>query len=189
MYVAKIKALKAAKNMQMTEKKRKKDQKTSIVKRGRRVISFSESELEKLKHYAGLGLNQRELAELMGFSESSLRRRRKDSELFERYFREGRTKALTDVANALYVNATVENNVQAQQFFLRNRKPEEWNKDQKVQVEHTLDLKNVIDNARERLENNQNIIEGQTVDIKSVTERQANGKKQIVPKSQEDKDN
>ena len=175
--------------MQMVEKKRKKDEKTSIIKRGRRVISFSESELEKLKHYAGLGLNQRELAEIMGISESSLRRRRKDSELFERYLKEGRTKALTDVANALYVNATVENNVQAQQFFLRNRKPEEWNKDQKVQVEHTVDLKNVIDNARERLENNQNIIEGQTVDIKSVTERQAIGTNKTVSPLKEDKDN
>jgi hypothetical protein len=86
------------------------------------------------------------------------------------------------------VNATVENNVQAQQFFLRNRKPEEWNKDQKVSVEHTVDLKNVIDNARERLENNQNIIEGQTVDIKSVTEQQATGKKGLEPPPEEDKD-
>ena len=175
--------------MQMVEKKQKKDEKTSIVKRGRRVISFSESELEKLKHYAGLGLNQRELAEIMGISESSLRRRRKDSELFERYLKEGRTKALTDVANALYVNATVENNVQAQQFFLRNRKPEEWNKDQKVQVEHTVDLKNVIDNARERLDNNQNIIEGQTVDIKSVKATGSIPNKGISHKNQEDKDN
>jgi len=174
--------------MQMVEKKQKKDEKTSIVKRGRRVISFSESELEKLKHYAGLGLNQRELAEIMGISESSLRRRRKDSELFERYLKEGRTKALTDVANALYVNATVENNVQAQQFFLRNRKPEEWNKDQKVQVEHTVDLKNVIDNARERLDNNQNIIEGQTVDIKSVKATGSIPNKGVSHKNQEDKD-
>ena len=175
--------------MQMVEKKQKKDEKTSIVKRGRRVISFSESELEKLKHYAGLGLNQRELAEIMGISESSLRRRRKDSELFERYLKEGRTKALTDVANALYVNATVENNVQAQQFFLRNRKPEEWNKDQKVQVEHTVDLKNVIDNARERLDNNQNIIEGQTVDIKSVKATGSIPNKRSASKPGEDKDN
>ena len=160
-----------------------------IKKLGRKLISFENEELEKLKHFAGLGLNQAELASVMGISESTLRRRKKDSELFERYMREGRTKALTDVANALYVNATVENNVQAQQFFLRNRKPEEWNKDQKVQVEHTVDLKNVIDNARERLENDQaNIIEAKTVDIKEIQVSRSSGKKGINPQIQEDKD-
>tara|TARA_R100001463_G_scaffold81487_1_gene136029 strand:+ start:386 stop:895 length:510 start_codon:yes stop_codon:yes gene_type:complete len=167
--------------MQMVEKKQK--------KLGRKLISFENEELEKLKHFAGLGLNQAELASVMGISESTLRRRKKDSELFERYMREGRTKALTDVANALYVNATVENNVQAQQFFLRNRKPEEWNKDQKVQVEHTVDLKNVIDNARERLHNDQeHIIEAKTVDIKSVTEQQAKTQQGINPQIKENKD-
>jgi len=171
--------------MQMVEKKRK--------KLGRKLISFENEELEKLKHFAGLGLNQAELASVMGISESTLRRRKKDSELFERYMREGRTKALTDVANALYVNATVENNVQAQQFFLRNRKPEEWNKDQKVQVEHTVDLKNVIDNARERLQNDQNIIEGkiraETLDIKDINKNNSNPNKGIDRQPEEDKDN
>ena len=167
--------------MQMTEKKQK--------KLGRKLISFENEELEKLKHFAGLGLNQAELASVMGISESTLRRRKKDSELFERYMREGRTKALTDVANALYVNATVENNVQAQQFFLRNRKPEEWNKDQKVQVEHTVDLKNVIDNARERLHNDQeHIIEAKTVDIKSVKEAGSIPNKGVSHNNKENKD-
>ncbi len=80
----------------MEQKTPKKDNKIAKVKRGRRIIDFTEEELLKLKHYSGLGLNQRELAEIMNISESTLRRRKKDSELFERYMREGQTKAVTD---------------------------------------------------------------------------------------------
>jgi predicted DNA-binding protein (UPF0251 family) len=70
----------------MEQKTPKKD-KNLPIKKGRRVISFNTEELEKLKHFAGLGLNQEELAAVMGISLSTLRRRKKDSELFEQYMR------------------------------------------------------------------------------------------------------
>ena len=133
----------------MEQKTPKKDNKLPI-KRGRRVISFNTEELEKLKHFAGLGLNQSELASVMGISESTLRRRKKDSELFERYMREGQTKAVTDVANALYVNATQENNIQAQIFFLKNRADHLW-KDKQETVHATINLNDVLSGAKDRI--------------------------------------
>ena len=133
----------------MEQKTPKKDKKLPI-KRGRRVISFNTEELEKLKHFAGLGLNQSELASIMGISESTLRRRKKDSELFERYMREGQTKAVTDVANALYVNATQENNIQAQIFFLKNRADHLW-KDKQETVHATINLNDVLTGAKDRI--------------------------------------
>jgi predicted DNA-binding protein (UPF0251 family) len=122
-------------------------------KRGRRVISFDESELERLKHYAGLGLNQQELAEVMGISLSTLRRRKKDSELFEQHMREGRTKAVSDVANALYINATQENNIQAQIFFLKNRAESGQWVDRQETVNASINLNDVISGAKTRIGN------------------------------------
>ena len=133
----------------MEQKTPKKD-KNLPIKKGRRVISFTSEELEKLKHFAGLGLNQSELASVMGISESTLRRRKKDSELFDRYMREGQTKAVTDVANALYVNATTENNIQAQIFFLKNRADHIY-KDRQETVHATINLNDVLSGAKERI--------------------------------------
>jgi len=132
------------------------EQKTAIKeqklpkKRGRRIISFTSEELEKLKHFAGLGLNQSELASVMGISESTLRRRKKDSDLFDRYMKQGQTKAVTDVANALYVNATTENNIQAQIFFLKNRADHIY-KDRQETIHATVNLNDVISGAKDRL--------------------------------------
>ena len=86
----------------------------------------------------------------MGISESTLRRRKKDSELFDRYMREGQTKAVTDVANALYVNATTENNIQAQIFFLKNRADHIY-KDRQETVHATINLNDVLTGAKDRL--------------------------------------
>ena len=41
--------------------------------------------------------------------------------------------------------------VQSIQFFLRNRRPEEWNHDNKSTVEHTLDLASIIGTRKQAL--------------------------------------
>ena len=41
--------------------------------------------------------------------------------------------------------------VQSIQFFLRNRRPEEWNHDNKSTVEHTIDLASIISDRRSAL--------------------------------------
>jgi len=158
----------------MEQKTPKKENKLPV-KRGRRIISFTSEELEKLKHFAGLGLNQEELADVMGVSLSTLRRRKKDSELFEQYLREGRTKAVTDVANALYVNATQENNIQAQIFFLKNRADHIY-KDRQETVHATINLNEVLSGAKDRLgdnmANNPKVINQKPLDIASQRREQ-----------------
>jgi hypothetical protein len=64
--------------------------------------------------------------------------------------REGQTKAVTDVANALYVNATTENNIQAQIFFLKNRADHIY-KDRQETVHATINLNDVLTGAKDRL--------------------------------------
>ena len=168
----------------MEQKTPKKDIKTTKVKRGRRIIDFTEEELLKLKHFSGLGLNQRELAEIMNISESTLRRRKKDSELFERYMREGQTKAVTDVANALYVNAVENNNIEAQKFFLKNRADNIY-KDRVENVHATINLNDVLSGAKERLGQNTdekklkvlNPLDTTSKDNSSLVNNQTNKKK------------
>ena len=160
--------------MQMVEKKRKKP--------GRKLINI---DIEQVERLASQGLGNTQIARALGVSWDTLDRNRKRSAEFEDALKRGQARGLATVTNSLYQSAN-DGNVTAQIFYLKNRDSNAWA--DKVETTFNVDLKNVIDNARERLENNQNIIEGQTVDIKSVTERQANVKKQIESKSQEDKD-
>ena len=56
-----------------------------------------------------------------------------------------------------YVNSKLMQNIeegqfQAIQFFLRNKRPDEWNKDQKQQVEHMVNLDSVLLEAKNRLD-------------------------------------
>ena len=64
--------------------------------------------------------------------------------------KQGQTKAVTDVANALYVNATTENNIQAQIFFLKNRADHIY-KDRQETIHATVNLNDVISGAKDRL--------------------------------------
>ncbi len=158
----------------MVEKKRKKP--------GRKLINI---DIEQVERLASQGLGNTQIARALGVSWDTLDRNRKRSAEFEDALKRGQARGLATVTNSLYQSAN-DGNVTAQIFYLKNRDSNAWA--DKVETTFNVDLKNVIDNARERLENNQNIIEGQTVDIKSVTERQANVKKGINPQIQEDKD-
>ena len=96
-------------------------------KRGRPRIKFTEEDLLKVEEASGRGLTNQQLADFLGVSLITIRRNRKNNDLFEHHIRQGRAKALKEVSNALYNNAINENNVQAQIFFLKNRGEEgQW---------------------------------------------------------------
>ena len=181
MYVAKIKDIKSIKIMQMVEKKAK--------KRGRKAINIDSSEVFALAK-TGMGVMDicRNLNGGQGVSWDVFDKHRKKKKEISDALERGQSASVRFVSSKL-MESIEEGSFQSIQFFLRNRRPHEWNKDQKVSVEHTVDLKNVIDNARERLDNNQNIIEGQTVDIKSVKATGSIPNKGVSQKNQEDKDN
>ena len=129
-------------------------------KRGRKRIKFTEDDLLKIEQASGMGLTNEQLASVLGCSLSTVRRNRKNNELFEHHVRKGRANSLKEVSNALYNNAVYENNVQAQIFFLKNRGEEgQWS--DKVENQYTISLANVLQEAQGR------IIEGERV--KEVT--------------------
>ena len=129
-------------------------------KRGRKTIKFTEDDLLKIEQASGMGLTNEQLASVLGCSLSTVRRNRKNNELFEHHVRKGRANSLKEVSNALYNNAIYENNVQAQIFFLKNRGEEgQWS--EKNENVYTLNLSNVLTEAQGR------IIEGERV--KEVT--------------------
>ena len=129
-------------------------------KRGRKTIKFTEDDLLKIEQASGMGLTNEQLASVLGCSLSTVRRNRKNNELFEHHVRKGRANSLKEVSNALYNNAIYENNVQAQIFFLKNRGEEgQWS--EKSENIYNLNLSNVLTEAQGR------IIEGERV--KEVT--------------------
>ena len=132
-------------------------------KRGRKRIKFTEDDLLKIEQASGMGLTNEQLASVLGCSLSTVRRNRKNNELFEHHVRKGRANSLKEVSNALYNNAVYENNVQAQIFFLKNRGEEgQWS--EKSENVYTLNLSNVLTEAQGR------VIEGKSerIDMKEV---------------------
>ena len=145
--------------MQGTQNNSIMEQKTPK-KRGRKTIKFTEDDLLKIEQASGMGLTNEQLASVLGCSLSTVRRNRKNNELFEHHVRRGRANSLKEVSNALYNNAIYENNVQAQIFFLKNRGEEgQWS--EKNENVYQLNLSNVLTEAQGR------IIEGERV--KEVT--------------------
>ena len=132
-------------------------------KRGRPRIKFTDEDLQKIHDGGKVGLTQQQLADSLGLSLSSVRRNLKNNELFEYHYKEGKSKAIKEVGNALYNNAVYENNIQAQIFFLKNRGEDgQWS--DKIENVHSISLANVLQEAQGR------VIEGKSerIDIQQA---------------------
>jgi hypothetical protein len=103
---------------------------------------------KKLDEIGGKGLSEAQIASVLGISWDTLSRRKKDSANFASALEEAKAKDILEVSNALFINATEKNNVQAQQFFLRNRS-ENWKADDVI--EHKISLKDVLNDAKGRI--------------------------------------
>jgi len=102
----------------------------------------------RLRSIGGKGLSEAQVASVLGISWHTLSRRKKDSANFAKALEEAKAKDILEVSNALFINATEKNNVQAQQFFLRNRS-ENWKADDVI--EHKISLKDVLNDAKGRI--------------------------------------
>ena len=126
-------------------------------KAGRKRITFTDEQLEEIKHLAGLGVSESAIADKMGVSLSTIARRKRDSDKFDTTLKAGKLKAVAEVSNALFDSATGRNgnppNVSAQIFFLKNRGEgvASWSDVQKI--ENTFSLGDVINSAKERIPN------------------------------------
>ena len=93
------------------------------------------------------------------------RARAKNSDIADAYER-GLSESVKFV-NGKLLDTISEGSIQAIQFFLRNKRPEEWNKDQRQQTDIRISLSDVLQDAKQRINSSSatiNIIDAQEVD-------------------------
>ncbi len=78
---------------------------------------------EKLYNLARMGLSEEQIATSLGISASTITRRKRDDEQFDRALKAGRQEGITQVTNQLFNSATDPDkpNTSAAIFFLKNR--------------------------------------------------------------------
>jgi|TARA_Y100000015_G_scaffold42647_1_gene50573 IS30 family transposase len=118
-------------------------------KTGRKRITFTDEDYLNITKWAGLGLSETQIADNLGVGISTITRNKKRNERFEQALKKGRSKAIEQVTNALFNNAVHDNNTTAQIFYLKNRDATNWSDRQ--EVNHNLDLKSILTNAKDRL--------------------------------------
>ena len=122
-----------------------------------------ELDLEQVENLAARGLGTSQIARALGVSWNTIDRNRKRSEDFEESIKRGKARGLAQVTNALFESATEKNSVVAQIFYLKNQDPKIW-KDRVENVHATLDLNQVIDGAKNRLDSSMtNIIDAKEI--------------------------
>jgi len=129
---------------------------------GRKRIKFTEEDFENIERWAGNGLSEKQIAQLLNTSTSTIDRRKRERGEFEVALKNGRAKAIAAVTNALYTSA-LDGNTTAQIFFLKNRDSGSWM--DRAEVQHNLNLAEVLDSAKSR------VIEGKVVEDQPNSQR------------------
>ena len=137
----------------MEQKTPKKDNKP-IKKVGRKPINIDADEVFELAK-TGMGIMDicRNLNNGRGVGWDVFNKHRKKKKEISDALERGQSASVKFV-NSKLMESIGEGSVQSIQFFLRNRRPDEWNKDQKQTVEHTVDLNKIINVAKDRLGDN-----------------------------------
>lgn len=81
--------------------------------------------VKDVERLAGLGLTEEQIAHCVGVSLSTLKRQKANDELLQASIKRGRSKAVSDVSNALF-QAAISGNVTAMIFYLKNRYHDAW---------------------------------------------------------------
>tara|TARA_B100000700_G_C14973880_1_gene822821 strand:- start:1013 stop:1555 length:543 start_codon:yes stop_codon:yes gene_type:complete len=114
---------------------------TEIAKKpGRKRIKVDK---EQVFNLASTGMGRMDICRSIGISHDTLMRNIKRSAEFADALHQGESQAVKKVNSKLMQNIE-EGQFQAIQFFLRNKRPEEWNRDQKTVVEHSINLNDII---------------------------------------------
>ena len=138
---------------------------SKINKPGRKKIKLNDPEtLDKIVELGSQGLTSGQIAKCLGVSWSTIDRRRKEFEEIEEAIKKGEALGVSRVANALYESATIDKNVTAQIFYLKNRS-ENWA--DKVDTNINVNIKDALSNAQARIIDHQ---ETQQLSLKDVKE-------------------
>ena len=118
-------------------------------KPGRKKIKLNDKEtLNKIVELGSQGLTSGQIARCLGVSWSTIDRRRKEFEEIDEAIKKGEALGVSRVANALYESATIDKNVTAQIFYLKNRS-ENWSDRQETNI--NFDLAGILSNAHGRI--------------------------------------
>ncbi len=129
-------------------------------KAGRKRIKFDEETLEKIENWAGKGLSESQIADLLNCSLSTIARNKRNNDKFGTALKTGKAKAIAAVTNKVYENA-LEGKENSAFFFLKNRDPSNWSDRQ--EVNHNINLKQIMQNSKNRL------IEGEIVEKQAIS--------------------
>ena len=101
----------------------------------------TEIDLEKIEHFAALGLTREQVCHNLGFTSRTWQNHNKNGSLEEAYIR-GKSKGIAVIANALFEKAK-KGNTTAQIFFL---KCNGWKEESSVEVKNTSPVQLIIKN-------------------------------------------
>ena len=130
-------------------------------KAGRKRIKFDDETLEKIENWAGKGLSESQIADLLNCSLSTIARNKRNNDKFGTALKTGKARAIAAISNKVYENA-LEGKENSAFFFLRNRDPENWSDRQ--EVNHNINLKQIMQNSKNRLIEGE-IVEKQTISV------------------------
>lgn len=78
-------------------------------------------DIKRVESLAALGLTQMQIADALGICNDTLIERKKEFPEFVEAIKRGQNKGIAEVTNALFRNATKNDNLGAQVFYLKNR--------------------------------------------------------------------
>lgn len=110
-----------------------------MAKRGRPPFEVTDQVLRDVEEAASRGLEKQQIARVLGIHVSTFIEKRKQYPELEEALKRGAAIGVSRVANALFLSATVERNVTAQIFFLKNRDPERWKDRHHVDETHRFE--------------------------------------------------
>ena len=100
-------------------------------KRGRKPFEFTEEVFQKIEELAGQGLNEDDIARLIGIGKSCFHLRKHDYPELLESIKRGRLKGLETVTSCL-MDQVKSGNLTSTIFYLKNRSPNEWNDVQSI---------------------------------------------------------
>ena len=96
-----------------------------------------------------MGLNERQICASLGINPSTLTRK-KHIKSIKHALEKGRAKAIAQVSSQLFNNA-MEGKETSAIFFLKNRDPDNWKDRNILETNHTINLSQVINSAKDRI--------------------------------------
>ena len=144
------------------------------VGRPKKMINDPET-LEKITELGSLGMTFGQIARALGISRSSLDRRRTEFEEIEEAIKKGESLGIAKVSKALMDSAIYDKNPTSMIFYLKNRS-DKWSDRQ--EVNHNLDLANILSNANERIievRTNERTNEDEKLELPEVYNLRTNG--------------